>query len=111
MKKTLALMSLLLLLLLMAVPVSAVTDDLATGEEPPTESPTSEPTTAPGGETEPPTSEPTTEPTVEDREPTQQQELADTGIDSAMLAVAAGGLLLAGGVALLISRRTGKAGR
>ena len=116
MKKIMVIMAMLAALLLLAVPVMADTDDsLGSGEQPPTE----EPTTEPGGETEEPTEEPTTEPggeteepVVDDREETQdQEELADTGIDSVMLAGIGAGLLLAGGVALLVARRPGKAGR
>ena len=115
--KILRLFALVAALVVLTV-LPAAADSLGTGE------PTPEPTTAPGGETEEPTEEPTTapggeteEPVVDETEPTRDAddddddaagELADTGIDASTLAFIAGGLLLAGGAAVAVSRTSGR---
>lgn len=100
MKRFLVLLSMLAMVLVLSVPAMAagVDDSGGSGEQPPTQ-----PT---GGEESPP------EEVISPQEevPTAAPELADTGIDAAVLAVAAVGLLLAGGVALVVARRAGRHG-
>ena len=113
MKKISTTVTLMTMLLLMAVPVSAQTavdGSLGSGENPGVidtggevgEEGGEQGTTDKGEEA--PTKVVTTA-----QETQSTPELANTGVDAAMLALIAGGLLLAGGLALFATRRGGRA--